>query len=419
MTAGGLAAGGVAEGVRRAARGEPPSLRSAMLNADNARRLAQRLSHLRGAAMKLGQLLSMEADDLLPPEFTAALEILRSDADAMPAAQLHRVLGQQYGKGWRARFERFDETPIAAASIGQVHRARAQDGRELVLKIQYPGVARSVSSDVDNVALLLRMFSLLPAQIDIDGLASEAKRQLKAEADYEQEGKSMARYWAHVADDPDLRMPQYDPDLSTRHILAMTYMEGRPLDQAVEAGLSQPTRDHLGGVIERLLFRELFDFRLMQTDPNPANYLYDGERNALVLLDFGATQAFDANMVRGYRDIAQAIVDDDPTAIERAALNLGYIAARDAADQKRTVVALIRLICEPLRHPGPYDFGESDLPSRAWTEGMDLAFEQGLIRSPPPETMFLHRKLVGSFLLCARLGARVDVRASILPFLSP
>jgi predicted unusual protein kinase regulating ubiquinone biosynthesis (AarF/ABC1/UbiB family) len=369
--------------------------------------------------MKLGQMISMEADDLLPPEFTAALAVLRADADTMPPAQLHRILGQQYGKGWRARFEWFDETPIASASIGQVHRVRTLDGRDLALKIQYPGVARSISSDVDNVAVLLRLLNLLPVDIDVDALAREAKRQLRTEADYEQEAASLRTFADLVADDPDLAVPEVDPDLTTRHILAMSFMDGIPLEQALESGLGQRQRDRLGQMVEGLMFRELFEFNLMQTDPNFANYLYDARHRRLVLLDFGATQRFEPQFVEGYRQVGRAIVDDHPEDIERAAVRIGYISDRDPAHHRDAVVELIRLICEPLRHRGRYDFGQSDLPARARDAGLELAFEVGYRRSPPPETLFLHRKLVGSFLLCARLGARVDVRRLIRPFLDP
>src|SRR5215470_16949869 len=140
--AGEAALGGVAERARRmAAGGEPAG--SALFTGPNARRLARRLSRMRGAAMKLGQLLSLEGDDFLPREVAEALALLRSDADAMPDEQLRAVLRAEYGEGWEARFAHFDAEPIAAASIGQVHEARLADGRELALKIQYPGVARS------------------------------------------------------------------------------------------------------------------------------------------------------------------------------------------------------------------------------------------------------------------------------------
>jgi predicted unusual protein kinase regulating ubiquinone biosynthesis (AarF/ABC1/UbiB family) len=184
LMAGEVAFEGMLGSARALAAGRRPTAAGALFSVRNAETLARRLSSLRGAAMKLGQMLSVQGDELLPPEFRQALAILRSQAYAMPIEQLRRVLGREYGAGWRDRFERFDEEPLAAASIGQVHRVVTRDGRDLVLKIQYPGVARSIDSDVDNMATLLRWLDFLPVELDIAGLSGEAKRQLKVEADY-------------------------------------------------------------------------------------------------------------------------------------------------------------------------------------------------------------------------------------------
>ena len=186
--AGGVAGGMVAEGARRLAAGERPSLSTMMLTPGNATRVADRLSHLRGAALKLGQMISMDAGDLLPPELSAILARVRDQAYRMPPQQLDGVLKAEWGADWRRRFRQFDASPIAAASIGQVHRATLPDGRVLAIKVQYPGVAASIDADVDNVATLLRVSGLLPATLDLAPLLTEAKRQLADEADYRREG---------------------------------------------------------------------------------------------------------------------------------------------------------------------------------------------------------------------------------------
>jgi predicted unusual protein kinase regulating ubiquinone biosynthesis (AarF/ABC1/UbiB family) len=141
--------------------------------------------------MKLGQMLSLDAGDMLPAELTAILARLRDSAHHMPPAQLQKVLNAEWGADWRRRFAHFDPRPLAAASIGQVHRARLPDGRELAIKVQYPGVAASIDADVDNVATLLRLSNLLPASLDIAPLLEEAKRQLHEEADYVREAAQM------------------------------------------------------------------------------------------------------------------------------------------------------------------------------------------------------------------------------------
>ncbi len=412
-----FAAAGALDGLRGLVRSGSGKPGSAMFSLRNAQRLASRLANLRGAAMKLGQIVSLQGEDVLPPEFAQALGVLRSEATPMPTSQLRRVLGREYGSGWESRFAHFDLEPIAAASIGQVHRARTRDGRDLALKIQYPGVARSIESDVDNVATLLRLFNLLPIELDVAAIAAEAKRQLAQEADYLKEAEFLEAYARLVADEPALAIPRVHWDLTTRRVMAMDYMEGVPLESLADLDVAQARRDAIGALLERLLFRELFEFRVMQTDPNFANYLYQPKSGRVVLLDFGATQAFSPEFVERYARVTRAVIDGDLAAVARLAADIGYVDANDRPDRIRAAVDVIMLVCEPLRHRGRYDFAASGLAARARELGFDLAFRRGLLRPPPPETMFLHRKLAGSFLLLARLGARVDARALVLPFL--
>lgn len=416
LAAGELAVGAATEGIRRLARGEAAELGTALLSGANAKRLATRLARLRGAAMKIGQLVSLQGEDVLPPEFAQALAMLRSQAAPMPPEQVRRVLGREYGKGWEERFSRFDWEPIAAASIGQVHRAVAANGRELALKIQYPGVARSIASDVDNVAVLLRLFNLLPLGLDVGGMAAEAKRQLAQEADYEAEGRLLERYAKLVAGEPGLVVPRVHWDLTTQRIMAMDFMAGEPLESLASA--SQARRDAVGALLERLLFRELFAFRVMQTDPNFANYLWQPDTGRVVLLDFGATMRFPKEFVAKYARITRAVIAGDRDAVAQGAIDIGYAGADDFPERIDAVVDVVFLVCEPLRHRGRYDFPGSDLPARVRDLGYDLAFRKGLVRAPPPETIFLHRKLVGAFLLLARIGARVDARGLVTEVLA-
>jgi predicted unusual protein kinase regulating ubiquinone biosynthesis (AarF/ABC1/UbiB family) len=415
--AGEFAVGGLFEGTRRLFGSGAADAASAILNPESARRLARRLARLRGAAMKFGQLLSLESADVLPPEFAEALAVLRASADTMPAAQVRRVLGREYGKGWEARFRSFDWEPIASASIGQVHGAVAIDGRRLALKIQYPGVARSIDSDIDNVASLLRMSRLLPGDLDLSGILTEAKRQLRQEADYEIEAGNLRRYAALLAGEPSLLVPRVHEDLSTRRVLAMDRVEGDPIEVLAEDATPQARRDAIGHALERLVFRELFEFRFMQTDPNFANYLIEPGTDRIALLDLGSAREFDAAFCERYARIVRAAIAGDRAQIRAAAEAIGYLPSGEREDRARGVEDLILLICEPLSHPGVYDFGRSKIPSRVRDLGFDLAIRKGFLHPPPPETVFLHRKLVGSFLLCARIRARVDVHALIRPLI--
>ena len=416
MLSGELALSTAMGAARQLSSGKRPDLAAAVLTPGNADLLARRLASLRGPAMKVGQILSLQADDLIPEEFRNALAMLRSQGYSMPDTQLRRVLGREYGKGWQERFEHFDFEPVAAASIGQLHRARKHGGRELALKIQYPGVARSVDSDVDNLATLLRRLDFLPTKFDVPALATEAKRQLKLETDYEAEARHLERYRRFVADMPDVVVPRVDRTLTTRHVLAMDWIEGDPLEVLASEAVPQARRNAVARTLQELMFRELFEFRFVQTDPNIANYLYVPATHQVALLDLGSVGEYSAEFVDGYRRACRGVVEDDPATLRQAVFDLGYAHPDDPEPMQRNAIEIIQLVCEPFAHRGTYDFAASSLVARARDRGLKAAFGHGL-RSPPPETMFLHRKLVGTFMICAKLHAHINVHALIKRFL--
>lgn len=177
--AGSIGASIALNGARQLLSGKPPSLAELLLAPANAMRLADKLSHMRGAAMKMGQLLSMDGGQILPLEWSTILARLQAEASPMPTFQLERQLAQQWGPGWRHRFDHFAMAPIAAASIGQVHRARTRTGRDLAVKVQYPGVAASIDSDLDNLVSLLRTSRMIPVEVPLETLKAEARRQLQ------------------------------------------------------------------------------------------------------------------------------------------------------------------------------------------------------------------------------------------------
>ncbi|MET0269613.1 MAG: AarF/ABC1/UbiB kinase family protein, partial [Sphingomonas sp.] len=323
--AGGVAGGVLAEGARRLAAGERPRMGDLLLTPANATRVADQLAHLRGAAMKLGQMISMDAGDMLPPELTAILARLRDDANHMPPRQLDQVLTREWGRDWRRRFRHFQAHPIAAASIGQVHRAEMADGRTLAIKVQYPGVVESIDADVDNVATLLRVSGLLPREIDVAPLLAEAKRQLHEEADYVRERAMLERYRALVGDDPAYVVPVAEPALSTPRVLAMTFVAGERIETLETA--EQAERDRAAAAMVALVLRELFAWGTMQTDPNFANYRWQADTGRLVLLDFGATRAILPETRAGYHRLLMAGLDGDRDRVRDAAVDAGFLGA--------------------------------------------------------------------------------------------
>ncbi len=409
--AGGVAGGAMAEGVRRLADGQRPRMSDLLLTPANVGRVADQLSTLRGAAMKLGQMISMDAGDVLPPELTAILARLRDGAQHMPPQQLQKVLAAEWGADWRTRFTRFDATPVAAASIGQVHRAVMPDGRMMAIKVQYPGVAESIDADVDNVATLLRVSGLLPAGLDLKPLLAEAKAQLHEEAEYGREGAQLARFGALLADDPRFVVPVLEPSLTTDRVLAMTFVEGVPIESLDTA--PQATRDAAMTALMDLVLHELFVFGWMQTDPNFANYRYQAATGRIVLLDFGATRVVADTTAAAYRALLLAGLAGDRDAVREAAMAAGFLGEAAVARHRVLVDRMIDVILGELGREGPFDFGDRAFVGVIREEATVMAADRATWHVPPAAMLFAQRKISGTAMLAARLKARVDVRAMV------
>ena len=412
--AGGVAGNLIGEGARRLSRGERPRMREMLLTPANATSVAKQLSHLRGAAMKMGQMISMDAGEMLPPELGAILATLREQAHRMPPRQLRDVLDGEWGEGWRARFAKFNATPIAAASIGQVHRATQHDGRELAIKVQYPGVRESIDSDVDNVTTLLRVSGLLPKELDLAPLLAEAKRQLHEEADYEREAAQMARYAALLEDDERYLVPLPHAELTTARVLAMDFVAGKPIEALDEE--PQDVRDRTMSSLIELVAHELFDWRVMQTDPNFANYRYRPETGQLVLLDFGATRDIEPWVAEGYRSLVATGLAQDVDAARRAAVDVGFIGPGALEKHRPLIDRMIGIVVREMNREGPFDFGDRAFLSVLREQGMQMAADRATWHVPPVETLFAQRKISGTALLAARFDAKVDVRGIVRPY---
>jgi predicted unusual protein kinase regulating ubiquinone biosynthesis (AarF/ABC1/UbiB family) len=404
-----LAGGMVSEGARQLARGQRPTLGGALLTPANINRLGDRLSEMRGAAMKVGQLLSMDSGEILPPEFSALLARLREDAHQMPLGDVARLLGVAWGEGWDGRFKRFSFTPLAAASIGQVHDAELKDTRRLAIKLQYPGIRASIDSDVDNVASLLRLSRILPAEIEITPLLEEAKRQLHAEADYCLEAESLREFARRLDGDSRFDVPEVIDELSSTDVLAMTFLDGQPIETLADT--PRNTRNAATASLVDLAFAEVFDWGLVQTDPNFANYLYEPASGRIQLLDFGATRAYPAERRAALHRLLASCIDGDDGDLASAATGVGYITPDDPDDYRDGIVSLLRTATEPARARNGYAFGTSDLAQRMSDRVVDMRMRSRYGRLPPPEILFLHRKLGGLYLLLARLRADVPVHA--------
>lgn len=416
LTAG--VAGNVAlNGIAQLGRGQKPSLRDLLLTANNISRVADQLAKMRGAAMKMGQLMSMDTGDVLPPELSQIMARLRDDAHFMPPAQLKKVLNQQWPANWIRAFAKFDVRPIAAASIGQVHRTELKKGPELAIKVQYPGVADSIDSDVANLGFLMRMSGLVPKGLDLDPYLAQAREQLREETDYRREGAQMAHFYALLEDMPRFLVPKLEPEWSTKHVLAMRFIEGVALEHICDQ--PQFLRDDIVSDLIRLTLAELLTFGEMQTDPNFANYLYVPSSNQIALLDFGAARRLDPKIVTLYRKLMQAGWANRTQEVADVIEHLGFVGPRSSDKHRATIVAMIQRVFQALKDQRPFDFTDTRLSQELQRDAIALAQDGFVPPLVPFDVLLVQRKLGGVFLLAARLGARIDLVSILAPFLEP
>jgi predicted unusual protein kinase regulating ubiquinone biosynthesis (AarF/ABC1/UbiB family) len=394
-------------GARQVLSRQPPNLADLLTAPANALRVADQLSHMRGAAMKLGQMLSMDSGQILPPEWAAILARLQSDAAPMPRHQLDGQLMRAWGRHWRDQFATFSVDPIAAASIGQVHRGRTKDGSELAIKVQYPGIAASIDSDLDNLVSLLKLSHLVPAGLEIDSLAQEARRQLHEEADYLLEAQQMARYGRLVAGDQSLLVPDVDTSLTRKSVLAMTFVESQPIDFVAQLGADE--RNRVAERLCRLVLQEIFEFGLIQTDPNFANFRYQPGSGRIVLLDFGATRALSVDLQEKFRALLRVALGGNRQEIRSAMQDIGYF-GKHQDKLAQLALDLLQMGMDSLAEAETFDFAAADLPAKARDRALREGFGADLWSIPPVDTLFVHRKIGGMYLLASRLKARVRVR---------
>lgn len=413
--AGGVAGNMLTHGAAQLATGKLPRVKDLLLTPKNAMRLTKQLAEMRGAAMKLGQILSMDTGDLLPQELADILATLRNAGYAMPDAQLQEVLTAGLGPDFIKKLEGFESRPFAAASIGQVHRLSTRDGRAAVLKVQYPGVRESIDSDVDNLASLLRVSGLLPKHMDMSPLLTEAKSQLHEEADYVQEARYLKAFVRALGDDERFLLPRVIPHLSSSRILGMTYVPGQPIEDVANADTSE--RNRVVALLFELFMVELFQLRLVQTDPNFANYQYNAETGQVVLLDFGASRRFKKAVVRGYRDLLAGAVTGDRPSMIKAAESIGYQLGPNNSPYQTTLLELAEIALVPLTVNEPYDFGRSPIPQQLLQRVEPLKNNSVFWQVPPIDVAYIHRKIGGLFMLATRLNATVNVHELLLPWL--
>ncbi|GBG28548.1 Atypical kinase COQ8A, mitochondrial [Hondaea fermentalgiana] len=414
--AAGLAAGTVSESVRRgfgAKReedNENPSrkrgMRDAVLSDANSDRIAATLCRMRGAALKLGQMLSIQDETVLPPQLSRALERVRQSADIMPSAQLDKVLRDELGADWRDNFVKFNNRPFAAASLGQVHQAllKTESGPvPVAVKVQFPGVADSIDSDLNNLKRLADVTGIFPRGLFIDRIVEVMKEELREECDYLAEAEHQMKFRDLLKDDSDaFFVPRAFKQTTTSRVLTTELARGVPIDKVVDT-LSQEKRNRIGRLLLRLSLKELFEFRYMQTDPNFSNYMYDDKTGRVVLLDFGATRAYGREFVDDYMELVWAASNSDRAAILDYSVRLGFLTGDESQAMKNAHIHTGLEIGRPFQHDEPFDFRGSRMVNQMSKHGGTFMNER--LTPPPKEVYSLHRKLSGAYMTCIKLGA--------------
>jgi len=389
--------------------------------------LADELGNLKGSVMKAGQMLSLYGQYFLPEEAVTVLSSLQDDTPAVDWKVIVPVLERALGRKQLRELE-IDQRPLAAASLGQVHRARRRsDGLELCIKVQYPGVADAIESDIRTLQRLLLVTRLTPKGLDLTPVFNEVREMLHREVDYESERHFTEVFGQRLEHDQRFVVPRVLGEYSSDLVLTMTYEHGRHVRHESVQALPLERRNRLGDAFLEIFLTEFFRWGMVQSDPHFGNYrIRIGESGApdrIVLLDFGATRVFGRGFIDNYADIVRGAIRRDRETILRGAQAIGLMQNNFPRSVLDAFAQLCELIVEPFNAPddprtperlrtpdGAYRWGESDLPMRAGRVAAMNALSV-YFRVPPREIVFLHRRLAGVFIMLATLRVELAERS--------
>ncbi|XP_050489347.1 atypical kinase COQ8B, mitochondrial isoform X1 [Bombus huntii] len=407
----GLGVGTVAEYTRRTLGLKKQSLGdtfdSLFLTKANAERIVSTLCKVRGAALKIGQILSIQDETIINPELQKVFERVRQSADFMPKWQVEKVLATELGHDWKNKLATFEDRPFAAASIGQVHHGTLLNGQDVAIKIQYPGVAMGIQSDVENLVGIMKVWNIFPKGMFIDNLVEVAKRELAWEVDYVREAECTRRYKQLIEPYLDYYVPAVVDELSTSQIFTTEMVEGIPVDKCTS--MNMETREHICKLIMSLCLKELFVFRYMQTDPNWSNFFYNPNTRQLILLDFGACRGYEKSFMDKYIEIIYAASEGDRNKILNLSREMGFLTGYESKLMEEAHVDAVMVLGQVFdKNSKYYDFGGQDVTKRI--QSLVPTILDHRLCPPPEEIYSLHRKLSGVFLLCAKLQVKINCR---------
>jgi len=359
----------------------------------NALKIVERSKELRGAFTKLVQMLSMR-EDILPGEVLQVLSSVQSAVPPMDYALIRKQVSKELGRPPEELFARFEKEAFAAASLGQVHKARLKNGVDVVVKVQYPGVEETVNQDLQNVKALLQTFTLIGRdvmrqKIDQSEVYRELEERLHEELDYINEAQNIALFQKMFRDDDEVLIPDVYPDLSSRRVLTMSLIEGYPFADILGSGVEQSLKDWVAIKYFRVLWRQIFEHGVLHTDPNPGNYLVTYHPK-LAILDFGSIRIFPEPIRRAYHQLARAILAGDKATMADCFIRLDFL---DPGDDPEPMFRIMEIVFEPVLRDRVSDPREDNTVERGM-EVATIAFEHRIFKDPG-HRVFLARALMG------------------------
>jgi predicted unusual protein kinase regulating ubiquinone biosynthesis (AarF/ABC1/UbiB family) len=317
-------AGTKAAGVARSQEGAEEKLEARHL--ETALKMVRTLGEMKGAAMKIGQMASFIDTEFLPPEYAEIyqeeLAKLRTSAPPMPWERVSKVIEEEYGEPVHEHFSEFDPEAFAAASIGQVHRAKLIDGRPVAVKIQYPGVAEALESDLRNASMLVRLAKAIAPGLDAKAVAEELKERVLEELDYEYEAQNQRTFSRAYRGHPFIYVPDVITRLSRRRVLVTEFVDGVGFEQVKQLG--QDERSRFGEIVFRFCFGSIYHLQHFNADSHPGNYLLMGD-GRVAFLDFGMTKKLDHEQIELEQSALDAAIRKDPEALRQRLHDLGFV----------------------------------------------------------------------------------------------
>ena len=374
--------------------------------------LVNTLSQMKGAAMKTGQLLSLEFSDLLPPEVTEVLRKLHDDSTFLPFDQIQKILIRELGTELFEQIKDLSEEPVSAASIGQVHSAFIR-GEKVAIKIQFPGVDKTIAADLALVKQMLRSVLWLQSKsVPLEGFFEECERVLRQEVDYSKEAHFILKFAELVGPSTAYDVPKVYEDFSSKRVLVLSFMEGQRLRDWLKDPGTEASRQHFAGLVLDLLFKEFFEWGLVQTDPNFGNFLFRREDGRLILLDFGACNSYSKKFRGEILSLLRTAMARDDEALLRLAADLSILDPRESDVTKAGFCNMMQLIVSIFREESqPFNFADSDYLNRIRTTTLSFAASVKYT-APAKDLIFLNRKLGGMFHLLKDLGIQRDINES-------